>query len=317
MHDMTQPRYLVLDTASLYFRAFYGVPDTIRAPDGSPTNAVRGLLDFISRLVTDHQPTNFIAAWDDDWRPDFRVQAIPTYKAHRVAEEAAGTDVEEVPDALGPQVDLIVEVLRLAGLCRIGVPGFEADDVIGSVVTQTDSPCFVVTGDRDLFQLVNDRQPVRVLYTAAKGVGNAEIIDEAAVRDRYGVEASQYADYALLRGDASDGLPGVKGIGEKTAAALLSQFDGLDEIIAAVANGSSGIKAAAARSIAASSDYIAAARLVVPVQRDLPVNLTDCALPQAPTDRVGLVRFAQRWGLENAVTRLAEALNWEPLFDAQ
>ena len=212
-------RLLLLDTASLYFRAYFGVPDTVRAPDGTPVNAVRGLLDFIARLVADHSPTTLVACMDADWRPQWRVELIPSYKAHRVAEEAsqtaAGTsDIEEVPDTLSPQVPVIEAVLDAIGIARVGVPDFEADDVIGTLATGSQDPVTIVTGDRDLFQLVDDARGVRVLYPR-KGVGDCDLIDEAAIADRYGVRADRYADFAALRGDPSDGLPGVKGIGEK------------------------------------------------------------------------------------------------------
>ncbi|MGH8937941.1 MAG: 5'-3' exonuclease, partial [Actinomycetes bacterium] len=216
-------KLLLLDTPSLYFRAFFGVPDTIRAPDGSPVNAVRGLLDFIARLVTDRSPTHLVAAMDADWRPAFRVAAIPSYKAHRVA---SGHE-EQVPDPLVPQVAVIEDVLEALGIPVIGVAGFEADDVIGTIATASPRPVDVVTGDRDLFQLVDDDRGVRVLYIA-RGVGRHEIIDEAAVTAKYAIPGRAYADFATLRGDPSDGLPGVAGIGDKTAAALVTRFGSLD-----------------------------------------------------------------------------------------
>lgn len=301
---------MILDTASLYFRAFYGVPDSIRSPNGEPTNALKGLIDFIARLAADHRPTHLIAAWDDDWRPAFRVEAIPTYKAHRVAEADEASDVEEVPDELSPQVPLIVTALELIGIRRIGVPGHEADDVIGSVVAQSSVPCLVVTGDRDLFQLVDDARPVRVLYTAARGVGNAEVIDDSQLLSRYGVTGEQYCDFSLLRGDSSDGLPGVRGIGEKTAAALLAEYGSIDAAIAAVNAGNSGIKAAAARNLLAGQEYIAAARKVVPVVKDLHIDISDTSVPRRPAQPAALVEFAERWGVQNSIDRVAEAFGW-------
>jgi 5'-3' exonuclease len=311
MSAMATQRLMVLDTASLYFRAFYGVPSSIKAPDGTPVNAVRGLLDFISRLVADHQPTDLIAAWDDDWRPDFRVAAIPSYKAHRVVDSSDDDgDGEDVPDELSHQVALIIEVLELIGIARLGAPGYEADDVIGSLVAQSDYPVLVVTGDRDLFQLVDDARPVRVLYTAAKGVGNAEVIDDAAIRERYGVAASQYGDYALLRGDTSDGLPGVRGIGEKTAASMISEFGDIDSLVAAVQAGSSGVKAGAQRNLLAGLDYIDRARDVVRVAPDIDLAPVDSALPTKPAHPVELNEFATRWGLGGAIGRLEVAFGW-------
>ena len=229
-------RMMLLDSASLYFRAFFGVPDTIRAPDGTPVNAVRGLLDFITRLVTDYQPTHLVACWDDDWRPQWRVDLIPTYKTHRVAEEiVVGPDVEVIPDPLSIQVPVILEVLAAYGIPVVGKAEHEADDVIGTLATGAPMPVDVVTGDRDLFQLIDDAADVRVIYTG-RGMSNLETLTDTALVAKYSVSAAQYADFAAMRGDASDGLPGVAGVGEKTAATLLATYGDLDGIIAAAAD---------------------------------------------------------------------------------
>ena len=208
---------MLLDTASLYYRAFYGVPDTVRAPDGTPVNAIRGLLDMTSRLVRARHPARLVACLDADWRPAFRVEAVPSYKAHRLAADGAS---EETPPALVPQVPVIEEVLRAAGVAVAGQPGFEADDVMATLSARSDGPVDVVTGDRDLFQLVDDARGVRVIYTV-RGLQNMDVIDEAAVTAKYDIPGRAYADFAALRGDPSDGLPGVPGVGEKTAAALI------------------------------------------------------------------------------------------------
>jgi hypothetical protein len=198
------------------------VPDTVTAPDGTSVNAARGLLDMIAKLVSTYEPTHVIACWDDDWRPQWRVDLIPTYKTHRVAEVVADdTDIEEVPDPLTAQIPVIRDELAVLGIPVVGRADHEADDVIASYATQHAGAVDVVTGDRDLFQLVDDARSVRVIYTG-RGMSKLEVLDEAAVVEKYGVRASQYADFAVLRGDASDGLPGVAGIGEKTAAALLA-----------------------------------------------------------------------------------------------
>ncbi|MGH3316172.1 MAG: 5'-3' exonuclease, partial [Nocardioidaceae bacterium] len=170
---------LLLDTASLYFRAFYGVPDSVRAPDGTPVNAVRGLMDFITRLVNQYKPTHLACCWDNDWRPHWRVELLPTYKAHRVEYTVAeGVDVEETPDPLEIQVPIIVDVLEALGVAVVGADGYEADDVIGTLAERAGAHGWatdIVTGDRDLFQLVDDARSVRVLYTA-RGVGKHEVL---------------------------------------------------------------------------------------------------------------------------------------------
>ena len=197
---------MLLDSASLYFRAFYGVPETVVAPDGTPVNAVRGLLDMIAFLVGKYQPDRLVACMDADWRPAFRVAAVPSYKAHRVA-PAGG---EEVPDTLSPQVPILQAALDGHRHRPLGVAGHEADDVIGTLATVYDGPVDIVTGDRDLFQLVRDDKPVRVLYTA-KGMRDLPVDRRGRGDPRYGIPGRSYADFALLRGDPSDGLPGVPG----------------------------------------------------------------------------------------------------------
>ncbi len=200
---------MLLDTASLYFRAFFGVPDSVTAPNGMPVNAVRGLLEFINRLVDEYRPTHLACCWDNDWRPQWRVDLLPTYKAHRVVAPRPGDtpDIEEVPDPLEQQIPIIVAVLDAFGIAIVGADHYEADDVIGTLATDAGMPVDIVTGDRDLFQLVDDEAEVRVLYTA-RGVGKHERVTNDVLREKYDVNADQYAAFATLRGDSSDGLPG-------------------------------------------------------------------------------------------------------------
>ena len=308
----TPGKLLLLDTPSLYFRAYFGVPESTVAPDGTPVNAVRGFLDFIARLVTDHRPTHLVACWDEDWRPAFRVDAIPSYKAHRVAVEVPddqGPDVEEVPDTLSPQVPVIVDVLAALGIARVGSPGYEADDVIGTLCATSTGPVLAVTGDRDLFQVVDDARDVRVLYTAAKGVANAEVMTELAVAAKYGIPGRSYADFAVLRGDPSDGLPGVKGVGDKTAAALITAYGSLDAVIAAAQAGDSGIKPGVRARILEAADYLAVAPRVVAVATDCPLPAYDARLPSAPADPEALLELADRWNLGSSVNRVLVALS--------
>jgi 5'-3' exonuclease len=337
-------RLMLLDTASLYFRAFHGVPDTIRRSDGTPVNAVRGLLDMIARLVTEFEADALIACWDDDWRPAWRVALVPGYKAHRVAREVpGGPDVEVVPEGLTAQISLIREVLALAGIAVVGAARHEADDVIGSYAARAEQPTDIVTGDRDLFQLVDDARGIRVIYTA-RGMKNLELVTDAVVVGKYRVLPEQYADYATLRGDASDGLPGVAGIGEKTAAGLLGEYGTLEGLLRACAPdaraasagagtggapyaraGAAGAGTGAApdavsppspsvqAKLAAAADYLAVAPTVVNVVRDLSLPTPDetgaVLRPVSGESRKRLEALADDWNLGGSVRRLLAALD--------
>src|SRR4051794_4056704 len=298
---------MLLDSASMYFRAFFGVPD-IKNEEGTPVNAVRGFMDFIARLVDQYDPDRLVCCWDNDWRPGWRVELIPTYKAHRVvAEVPTGPDVEEVPDPLETQVPIILEVLDAFGICVRGADGYEADDVIGTLATGAVGPVDVVTGDRDLFQVVDDAAGVRVLYIA-RGVGNHERVDNAWVRAKYGIDAAQYADFATLRGDASDGLPGVAGIGEKTAATLLGRFGDMAGIVAAALDPASDLGPGPRSKIKAAAGYLEVEPRVVAVARDLDLRSPATRLPPEPRDLPRLAELGHRWGIESPVQRLTEVL---------
>ncbi len=298
----TPPRLLLLDTSALFYRAFFGVPDRFHAPDGTSINALRGLLDIIARLVAEHGPAEIVACWDDDWRPAWRVDLLPTYKAHRVVREvAAGVDVEEAPDALRAQIPLIREALPLAGIPVVGAARHEADDVIGTLAARR-GHADIVTSDRDLFQLVDDARDVRVVYTA-KGMSKLEVVTGAWLEERYGISPAQYADFAVLRGDPSDGLPGVAAIGEKTAATLLARHGALSAIREA-AETAEGMSAGVAAKLRDAEGYLDAAPHVVEVVRDL--ALPDAAM--SPADEQEAAEFARRWGVESSMTRLIDAL---------
>ncbi|MEO7979713.1 MAG: 5'-3' exonuclease [Sporichthyaceae bacterium] len=301
---MTQApeKLLLLDTPSLYFRAFFGVPDSFRAPDGSPVNAVRGLLDFIARLVNDRSPTRLVACMDADWRPAFRVEAIPSYKTHRLAPAGA----EEVPDELSPQVAVIEDVLAALGVPCFGVEGYEADDVIGTIATASPIPVDVVTGDRDLFQLVDDARGVRILYTA-RGVGRHDVVDEDWVAAKYGIPGRAYADFATLRGDPSDGLPGVAGIGDKTAAALITKYGSLTGLLAALDAGDKGMPPGARTKLEAGRDYLAVAPRVVAVAHDVPLPSYDDLIPATPGDPDRVVELSEQWALDSPLNRVLNA----------
>ncbi|MGV0633549.1 5'-3' exonuclease [Mycolicibacillus trivialis] len=307
---------LLLDGASMWFRSFYGVPSSITAPDGMPVNAVRGFLDSVATLVTQQRPGRLVVCLDLDWRPRFRVELLPSYKAHRVEEiEAEEPDVEEMPDELGPQVEVILEVLDAFGIATGGAEGLEADDVLGTLAAaETTDPVVVVSGDRDLLQVVaDDPVPVRVLYLG-RGLAKATLFGPAEVAERYGVPAERagaaYAELALLRGDPSDGLPGVPGIGEKTAARLLSEHGSLAAIRSAAADPGSAMAAGVRAKLTAADEYIEIAGPVVRVVTDAAVELSlpGDALPAGAADPDRVAALGERYGVGSSVRRLETAL---------
>jgi 5'-3' exonuclease len=295
---------LLVDAPSLYFRAYFGIPESAaKAPNGQPVNAVRGFLDMLATLIRTRRPDRVICALDADWRPAWRVALLPSYKAHRLAP----TGGETVPDALVPQIPIILDVLAAFGIPALGAAGYEADDVLGTLATRQPGPVEVASGDRDLFQLVDDAKPVRVLY-CGRGVAKLEVYDDAAVRQKYGVPGSGYADFAALRGDPSDGLPGVPGIGEKTAARLVSRYGDLDGILAALPDPTSGFAPGIRTSLLAAAEYLAAAPTVVRVARDIGLPELDGALPPAPADPDALIELAADWNLAGSTKRLVDAV---------
>ncbi|HEY2549225.1 MAG TPA: 5'-3' exonuclease [Streptosporangiaceae bacterium] len=295
---------LLLDSASLYFRAYFGIPpQSMTAPDGTPVNAIRGLCDMIARLVRARRAARLVACMDADWRPAFRVAAISTYKAHRANADGS----EQVPAELNVQIPVIVQVLAAAGVTMAWADGYEADDVIGTLVAREDGPIEVVTGDRDLFQLVDDAKPVRIIYTA-RGMSRLEEIDEAAVTERYQIPASGYAAFATLRGDPSDGLPGVPGVGEKTAAALVRVFGSVEGILDGLDKGHGGFPMGSRAKLVAARDYLEAAIPVVRVAPDAPVPPVSGQLPVQPPDPAALAELDARWDLGSSLGRMSAAL---------
>jgi 5'-3' exonuclease len=315
----------LLDGASMWFRSYFGVPSSITAPDGRPVNAVRGFIDAIAVVITQQRPSRLAVCLDLDWRPQFRVDLIPSYKAHRVAQEISKVepqgepDIEEVPDGLTPQVDMIMELLDAFGIPTAGAPGFEADDVLGTLAArERRDPVVVVSGDRDLLQVVaDDPVPVRVLYLG-RGLAKATLFGPVEVAANYGVPVDRagpaYAELALLRGDPSDGLPGVPGVGEKTAATLLAQHGSLNRILAAAHDPKSTMTKGLRTKLQAAADYIEAAGQVVRVATDAPVTLstpTD-ALPLVAADPSRVAALATQLGVGSSIARLQKALDTLP-----
>jgi 5'-3' exonuclease len=292
---------MLVDAASMYFRAFYAIPESVTTPDGRPVNAVRGFLDMNAVLLERRRPGRWVACLDLDWRPAFRVELVPSYKAHRVA----GDGGEAVPDALAPQVPMLLDVLAALGLATAGAEGFEADDVIATLAAREPGRVEIVTGDRDLLALATDR--TTVLYTG-KGVANLAEMTPEAVRAKYGVPAEHYADFAVLRGDPSDGLPGVAGVGEKTAAALVARFGSVEDIVAAAESSADGFPAGARAHVLAARDYLAKAPAAVRGRLDVPAPAVDDVLRAEPADEARLTELATELAIEAPVARIRAAI---------
>jgi 5'-3' exonuclease len=292
---------MLVDAANLYFRAFYALPESITAPDGRPVNAIRGFLDMSAALIERRHPTRWVACLDVDWRPAFRVALVPSYKAHRVAEGGG----EDVPAALAAQVPLLLETLAALGLCAAGSAGYEADDVMATLAARDSEPVDVVSGDRDMMALVTDR--VRLLYTG-KGLAKLEELGPDEVLAKYGIPADHYADFAVLRGDPSDGLPGVPGVGEKTAAALVSRFGAIEEILTAAEAADSGFPAGSANRVLAARDYLAIAPTAVRPRTDVPFEQLDDRLPGEAADADRLAELIEELGIRSSVQRMQAAI---------
>jgi 5'-3' exonuclease len=307
---------MLLDSAGLWFRSYFALPDSMTAPDGTPVNSVRGFCDMLARLVELRRPARLVACLDNDWRPQFRVDALPSYKAHRVAAE--DPDAEEVPDTLSPQIPIILDLLEAVGIATAEADGFEADDVIGTLAhrEQHDS-VEVVTGDRDLFQLVRETPTsTRVIYIGG-GLSKMQNYGPTELAERYRLPlenaGAAYADMAILRGDPSDGLPGVAGIGEKTAAKMISEFGSLQALLEAASTNVKGVTVRNRAALADAADYLAAAPSVVEVVRDAPVTVdrTDDTVPRTPQHPDRVAELQEHWGLGRSVDRLLAALRGE------
>lgn len=288
---------LLLDTASLYYRSYFALPSSMTAPDGHPHQAVRGFLSTLGSLIERWDAAGVVACWDEDWRPQWRVDLLPSYKTHRLAEEAGGGGAAEAePDDLGPQVDAIAAILDAAGIARVGVPGHEADDVVATLARALPGSSICVTGDRDLMQVASDR--AQVLLTVNGGMEKWQLLDPAGVRERYGVDPTQYVDMAVLRGDPSDGIPGVPGIGAKTAPALIAHFGSLEALLDAAHEPTPGrpLTPRIASALREHAAQVRAARTVATAVSDLAVHV-DPGLPAAPADPAALDALVDEWGV--------------------
>lgn len=299
---------LLLDSASLYYRSFYALPESMTAPDGRPHNAVRGFLSTLTRLVVQYRPSAVVCCWDDDWRPAWRVDLLPTYKTHRLAAEAAadGQPAEAAPDSLGEQAEAIGEIVTAMGLARLGAPGFEADDIIATLSASAQIPAIVVSGDRDLVQVV--RPGVQVLLTVNGGMDKWPLLDDEAVVERFAVAASRYVDLAVLRGDPSDGIPGVPGIGPKTAGALIATYGGIDGLLGAVERGdiAKPLTPRLAGLLEEHRDLIGRMRIVASARTDAPFNAAD--IERSEVKGEALHGLATAWGVTRFVNEALHEL---------
>ena len=293
---------LLVDAASLIYRALFSTPDSVTAPDGSPINAAHGFLGMLARLIADHDPAYICCATDEDWRPEWRVELIDSYKGFRAE---SGSAQEEAEDLLEPQMPVLFEILEGCGIPIVGHPGYEAEDVIGTLAARASGKVGIVSGDRDLFQLVRDPK-VYVLYPR-RGVSQLDVVNESYIESRYGIPGRRYRDFAVLRGDPSDGLPGVRGIGEKLASSLLARYGSLDGVLKAAAGSDQSVVIGKVRR---DINYVKRAVQVVTIPTDLPIPDVDLARPRQEPD-TSLHKVAERSGLGGALKRLVAALTSE------
>ena len=297
---------MLLDSASLWYRAYYGMPDTLLSPTGMPVNAIRGYLDMTARLIGMYSPDRIVACIEGDWRPSWRVDIFPAYKANRLEDDS---DIEEEPETLTPQIPVLLDLLDAFGFPMLGVDDYEADDVMATFAVKEKGPIRIVTGDRDLFQLVDDKRDVKVVYLA-RGISQHDLVDISWVADKYAIPGDRYALFAMFRGDPSDGLPGVKGIGEKGASLIANNFATVDEVIRAAKSGHEALSASLAKKVIDGIDYLKIAPTLVNCARDVAIPKIDLTLPKKPDDLSQIYAMKDEYGLGASVDRLISALQW-------
>lgn len=296
---------MLLDSASLWYRAYYGMPDTLVSPTGQPVNAIRGYLDMTSRLLVKYQPNRIVACLEGDWRPSWRVELFPDYKLNRLDEEGG----EEEPDTLGPQIPILLDVLDALGIPLLGVDDYEADDLMATFSVKQPGPVRIVTGDRDLFQLADDKRDVKIVYLA-KGISNHDLVDSKWIQNKYQIPGDRYALFAMIRGDSSDGLPGIKGIGEKGAMVIANLFKTLPDVMQAAANSDERLSANIRKKLLESSQYAAIAPKLVSCALDVAIPEMDIAMPKKPKSLEKIEKLKVEFGLGASIDRIISALNW-------
>jgi 5'-3' exonuclease len=296
---------MLLDSASLWYRAYFGMPDTLVSPSGLQVNAIRGYLDMTSKLINLYKPNRIVACLEGDWRPSWRVELFPDYKMNRLDE----SDEEEEPDTLSPQIPILLDLLEALGFPMLGVDDYEADDLMATFAVNQPGPVRIVTGDRDLFQLVDDKRDVKVVYLA-KGIANHDLVDLKWIEQKYEIPGDRYGLFAMIRGDASDGLPGIKGIGEKGAASIAKQFTNLHEVMKAASNDDERLTANIRKKLLENAEYARIAPKLVGCATDVSIPEMKIDLPNKPLDTQKIQDIKEEFGLGTSVDRIMNALGW-------
>ena len=296
---------MLLDSASLWYRAYFGMPDTLLSPAGMPVNAIRGYLDMTSRLLVKYKPDRLVACLEGDWRPSWRVELFPDYKLNRVDDEGE----EDEPDTLGPQIPVLLDVLDALGIAMVGVDDYEADDLMATFSVKQQGPIRIVTGDRDLFQLVDDKRDVKIVYLA-KGISNHDLVDSRWINDKYQIPGDRYALFAMIRGDSSDGLPGIRGIGEKGAANIANQFSSLSEVMKAAETNDERLTANIRKKLLESAAYAAIAPKLVGCALDVSIPQMEISMPLKPKSMNKIEELKEEYGLGASIDRIVSALGW-------
>ncbi len=296
---------MLLDSASLWYRAYFGMPDTLVSPSGLQVNAIRGYLDMTSKLINLYKPNRIVACLEGDWRPSWRVELFPDYKMNRLDELGE----EEEPDTLSPQIPILLDLLEALGFPMLGVDDYEADDLMATFAVNQPGPVRIVTGDRDLFQLVDDKRDVKVVYLA-KGIANHDLVDLKWIEKKYEIPGDRYGLFAMIRGDASDGLPGIKGIGEKGAASIAKQFTNLHEVMKAAFNDDERLTANIRKKLLESAEYAKIAPKLVGCATDVSIPEMKIDLPNKPLDSKKIQDLKEEFGLGTSINRIMNALGW-------
>lgn len=296
---------MLLDSASLWYRAYFGMPDTLVSPSGLQVNAIRGYLDMTSKLINLYKPNRIVACLEGDWRPSWRVELFPDYKMNRPDESGE----EEEPDTLSPQIPILLDLLEALGVPMLGVDDYEADDLMATFAVNQPGPVRIVTGDRDLFQLVDDKRDVKVVYLA-KGIANHDLVDSKWIEQKYEIPGDRYGLFAMIRGDASDGLPGIKGIGEKGAASIAKQFTNLDEVMKAAIHDDERLTTNVRKKLLESAEYAKIAPKLVGCATNVSIPEMKIDLPNKPLNTQKIQNMKEEFGLGTSVDRIMNALGW-------